>query len=104
VGAGAGLRGTDFLGGVSGGPGRGKVARCQVLTNRFSLDETLVDVAPSPRWPRREPGGDRMVGFLVVRPGVPVWRVIGTGHPAAGQADHKARRVTREAPAVRAVS
>ena len=33
-------------------------------------DETLVDVAPSPPRSRLEAGGQRMVGFLVVRPGV----------------------------------
>ena len=76
-------------------------ARCS--RTEFPSDETLVDIAPSPRRSRREPGRDRMVGFLVVRPGVPVRRVIGTGHPAAGQADDESRRAAREALAVPAV-
>src|SRR5271165_1686726 len=54
-------------------------------------DETLVDVAPSPARSRLQASGDRVVGLLVVRPGVAVRRVIGTGHPATGQADHKSR-------------
>jgi hypothetical protein len=33
-------------------------------------DETLVDVAPSPPRSRLQAGGQRVVGFLVVRPGV----------------------------------
>ena len=33
-------------------------------------DETLVDVAPSPPRSRFQAGGQRVVGFLVVRPGV----------------------------------
>jgi hypothetical protein len=35
-------------------------------------DETLVDVAPSPLRPRLQARGERVVGLLVVRPGVPV--------------------------------
>src|ERR1700746_2207412 len=60
-------------------------------------DETLVDVAPSPPRSRLPAGGQWVVGLLVVRPGVLAGRVVGAGHPAAGQADHKGR------PAVRAV-
>jgi hypothetical protein len=66
-------------------------------------DETLVDVAPSPCLSRPESSGHRVVGLLVVRPGVPVRRVIRTGHPAAGQADDKARLAVRAVPAVPAV-
>ena len=33
-------------------------------------DETLVDVAPSPPRSRLQAGGQRVVGFLVVRPGM----------------------------------
>jgi len=67
-------------------------------------DGTLVHVAPSPRRIQRKTGRDRMVGLLVVRPGVLVRRVIGTGDPAASQADHKARMVVQAVPAVPAVS
>jgi hypothetical protein len=66
-------------------------------------DGTLVDVAPSPRRIQRKTGSDRMVGLLVVRPGVLVRRVIRTGHPAAGQADHKVRPAARGARTVPAV-
>src|ERR1700722_3999274 len=66
-----------------------------------SSDEALVHVTPSPRRVLRETGGDRVVGLLVVRPGVPVRRVIGTGDPAAGPADHKARLAVLGRPASR---
>ena len=68
------------------------------------LDETLVYVAPSPRPSRRKAGGDRVVSLLVVRLGVLVRRVIGTGDPAAGQADHKACLAVSAAPAVLTVA
>jgi hypothetical protein len=35
-------------------------------------DETLMNVAPSPPRSRLQAGGQRVVGLLVVRPGVPV--------------------------------
>ena len=35
-------------------------------------DQTLMDIAPSPARSRLQTAGDRVVGFLVVRPGVPV--------------------------------
>ena len=44
-----------------------------LLRGRLAMsDETLVDVAPSPLRPRLQAGGERVVGLLVVRPGVPV--------------------------------
>jgi hypothetical protein len=54
-------------------------------------DQALVHVAPFPGRSRCKPSGDGVVGLLVVRPGVLPRRVIRTGHPPAGQADHKAR-------------
>jgi hypothetical protein len=87
---------------IASGRGAG-AGRCGRGPTRGS-EETLVDVAPSPGRSRRKPSGDRVVGLLVVRPGVLVRRVIGTGHPAAGQADHKAHRGARAVPAVPAVS
>src|ERR1700733_3581482 len=66
-------------------------------------DETLMDVAPPPPRIRCQAGGQRVIGFLVMRPGVLAWRVAGTGHPAAGQADREGRRAVRAVPAVRAV-
>ena len=66
-------------------------------------DETLVDVAPSPACSRLQGGDHRVVGLLVVRSGVVVRRVIGTGHPAAGQADDESRRAIRVVLAVPAV-
>ncbi len=59
-----------------------------------------MNVAPSPGRSRREAGGDRVIRFLVVRPGVLVRRVIGAGHPAAGQADREAGLPVRLVPAV----
>ncbi len=35
-------------------------------------DQTLMDIAPSPARSQLQTAGDRVVGFLVVRPGVPV--------------------------------
>jgi hypothetical protein len=35
-------------------------------------DQTLMDIAPSPARSKLQTAGDRVVGFLVVRPGVPV--------------------------------
>ena len=42
----------------------------RIATALAMSDETLVDVAPSPPWSRLQPGGQRMVGLLVVRPGM----------------------------------
>src|SRR5580658_5730878 len=67
-------------------------------------DKALVDVAPSPPRTRFQAGGQRVVGFLVMRPGVLARRVAGTGHPAAGQADREGRRAVRGFPAAGAVS
>jgi hypothetical protein len=41
-----------------------------IATALAMSDETLVDVAPSPPRSRLQAGGQRMVGLLVVRPGV----------------------------------
>jgi hypothetical protein len=66
-------------------------------------DETLVDVAPSQARSRPQASDHRVVGLLVVRSGVVVRRVIGTGHPAAAQADDEGRRAVRVVLAVPAV-
>ena len=66
-------------------------------------DKTLVDVAPPPGRSGSKSSGNRVVGLLVVRPCVLVRRVIRTGHPAAGQADHKARPVVIAVPPAQAV-
>ena len=42
----------------------------RIATALAVSDETLVDVAPSPPRSRLQAGGQRVVGFLVVRPGV----------------------------------
>ena len=66
-------------------------------------DGALMDIAPTlagvvPEW-----DGDGMVGLFVMGLGVLVWGVVGAGHPAAGQADHKGRPAVRAVPAVPAV-
>jgi hypothetical protein len=43
----------------------------RIATALAVSDETLVDVAPSPPQTRLEAGGERVVGLLVVSPGVP---------------------------------
>ena len=42
----------------------------RIATALAMSDETLVDVAPSPPRPRLQAGGQRVVGLLVVRPGM----------------------------------
>ena len=39
-------------------------------------DQTLMDIAPSPARSRLQTAGERMVGFLVVSPGVTAGRIV----------------------------
>jgi DNA-binding transcriptional LysR family regulator len=55
--------------GLSPGGGAGQVARCTGAAT--GSDQTLMDVAPSPARSRLQTAGERVVGFLVVPPGVP---------------------------------
>ena len=50
-------------------------------------DDALMDIAPALATVMLQRDGDGMVGLLVVRLGVLVGGVVGTGHPTAGQTE-----------------
>ena len=49
-------------------------------------DIALMDITPALAAVVPQRDGDGMIGLLIVRLGVPVGGVVGTGHPATGQA------------------